>query len=202
MKPLPRLILALGLLLATVPSAMAQEDLLAEKQTTERSIVVETVLEATPKEVFELWSSVEGVTQFFAPAARIEPKVGGRYEILFDPEGDPEGLKEGTGGARILKYEPDSFLAFEWRGRGYMTEMNTEPLPTWVELQIEAVSETPPRTRLVLTHQGFGTGGTWTHAYAFFQEAWQSVLGALEVHFAAPQTKLPSAQRASASLGG
>ena len=67
-----------------------------------RPILVEAVVEAPPAEVFQLWTTPAGVQKFFAADARIDPRTGGRYEIIFNPTADPEGARAGTKGAKIV----------------------------------------------------------------------------------------------------
>jgi len=47
----------------------------------ERSIDKEVVLAATPEQAWQAWTTREGITSFFAPDARIEPRVGGAFEV-------------------------------------------------------------------------------------------------------------------------
>ena len=42
----------------------------------------------------------------------------------------------------------------------------------------------PGRTRLVLRHSGWGVGEEWDKAYAYFDRAWDAVLGNLRYRFA------------------
>lgn len=146
------------------------------KTRTDRSIVVEATLDAPPRKVFQAWTTAEGLVSFFGPKAVVEPRVGGAYTLIFDPTSDPEGQSSGTNEARILRFEPDRALAFEWitfvarEGGGaalppYMApaERNAHPLPTWVEISLEALPE--GRTHLKLAHHGFRRGGAWDTAY-------------------------------------
>ncbi len=189
MKATPRTVLALlflgaSLPLAAQPPAPAREELWAGKIRTERSIEVQTIVDTAPQATYELWLSPAGLRNFFAPGARIDPVVGGRYEVLFDPQGDPEGVLEGTKGARILALDPGAFLAFEWRGRASMKEMNVTPLPTWVEVTLTPVAGQKGKTLVELVHHGFGTGGGWEIAHVFFKGAWRAVLDSLQVYCA------------------
>ncbi len=160
--------------------AGSDDSLMQGKQRTGREIVLEAVLDAPPETVYELWTTPKGVKSFLAPEARIDPVVGGRYEILFAPAVDPEGEQAGTKGARILKMDKGRSLAFEWRGAGHMKEMNARPLPTWVELSFEPVPGELGRTRFRLAHLGFGQGGGWDEAYSFFKGAWEGILEPLK----------------------
>jgi uncharacterized protein YndB with AHSA1/START domain len=182
------------------PATAEEPSWLGERVRTARAIEIEATIAGRPLEVYKLWLSAQGLRTFFAPAARIDPVEGGRYEILFNPSEDPEGEREGTKGARILKLEEGRFLAFEWRGKASMTEMNVEPLPTWVELRFEPVPGDPDRTRFSLGHYGFGTGGGWELGYVFFKTAWSTVVGSLRARFdrASPKPSQPAAETIAA----
>ena len=167
-------------------------NLMEGKLKTDRTIFLEVTLEAPPAEVFRLWTSKEGIRKFFAPAARVEARVGGRYEILFAPDKDPEGKSHGTTGARILKLVPGKELAFEWitfagdELLGYNAppfappaERNARPLPTWVELRFDPVKGRPEQTHLRFAHYGFRDGEKWEKSFQWFQRAWKGVLDEL-----------------------
>ena len=53
-----------------------------------------------------------GARSFFAPACNIDLRVGGAYEMFFNPEGEP-GSRGGEG-IRILAIQPKKMLAFTW----------------------------------------------------------------------------------------
>jgi uncharacterized protein YndB with AHSA1/START domain len=84
------------------------------KEKTGRAVIVETVVDASPAEVFRLWTTEQGTRSFFAPDGHVEARAGGRYEMIFNPAGDPEGARAGTRGAKVLRFEPDRRLDFEW----------------------------------------------------------------------------------------
>ena len=166
--------------------------LMAGKQKTDRTIFLEAIVDAPPEEVFRLWTSEDGIKKFFAPDARVDARLGGRYEILFAPAKDPEGDSHGTKGARILKLIPGQELAFEWitfagdesLGRNAPpyappSERNVRPLPTWVELTFGTVDRRPDQTRLRFAHYGFREGVIWEESYRWFGRAWKGVLDEL-----------------------
>jgi uncharacterized protein YndB with AHSA1/START domain len=170
-------------------------NLMQGKQKTDRTIFLEATVDAPPTEVFRLWTSEEGVKKFFAPAARVEASVGGRYEILFAPDKDPEGNSHGTKGARILKLVPEKELAFEWitfagdellgsNAPPYAppSERNVRPLPTWVELTFEPLEAQPGKTRVRFAHYGFRDGEKWEKSFHWFQRAWKGVLDELTAY--------------------
>src|SRR5688572_23586120 len=55
----------------------------------DRVLRAELVLAAPIESVWAAWATEEGVKTFFAPGARVEPRVDGAYEIYFDPTAAP-----------------------------------------------------------------------------------------------------------------
>lgn len=154
-----------------------------------REVVTEKVVRGTPREVFALWASAEGVRSFFAPDAVIEPRVGGEYTILFAPEHDPRGLSHGTKGARILAFEPGKRLVFEWipftarvipgmPGPPVASAAERSGSMTTVELTFTAKGR--GQTLVRLRHRGFRDGALWEESQAYFARVWPMVLEGLE----------------------
>jgi uncharacterized protein YndB with AHSA1/START domain len=166
--------------------------LMKGKVKTDRTVNLDAIVDASPAEVYRLWTSADGVKKFFAPEARIDAKIGGRYQIIFFPSKDPEGESHGTKGARILDLVPNQKLVFEWitfAGDDLLgknappyappLERNLTPLPTWVELSFEPVADQPNQTHVKLAHYGFRDGEKWERSYQWFTHAWKGVLDQL-----------------------
>lgn len=156
------------------------------KEKTGRAVIVETVVEASPAEVFGLWTTEDGTRSFFAPDGHVEARPGGRYEMIFNPSADPEGARAGTKGARVLRFEPDRRLDFEW-SVGVPTvswDLKGTDFVTWVEVTLEPVPGRPDATRVRLAHEGFRSGGSWNAAYAYFEKSWRVVLDRLTAYVA------------------
>lgn len=184
--------------LACIELASSQDEsaigpaLMKGKVKTDRTVNLDAIVDASPADVYRLWTSADGVKKFFAPEARIDPKIGGRYQIIFFPSKDPEGESHGTKGARILDLVPNQKLVFEWitfAGDDLLgknappyappSERNLNPLPTWVELFFEPVAGQPNQTHVKLAHYGFREGEKWERSYQWFTHAWQGVLDQL-----------------------
>ncbi len=152
------------------------------------SIVVEEIVAGTPEEVFDRWVTPSEVAKFFAPKSVIEPRVGGEYAMIFEPELDPEGLSYGTRGCRILAFERGRKLAFSWIPFIGKEIEGAESAPPSIDpaertvstsVELNFTPEGDGRTRLVLTHYGFRTGGKWEEAYHYFARVWPAVLAGL-----------------------
>ena len=50
-------------------------------QAAERAIEKEVVVRATLDEAWAAWTPREGITSFSAPNAKVEPRVGGAFQI-------------------------------------------------------------------------------------------------------------------------
>ena len=60
----------------------------------ERSIDKLIVVPATLDQAWDAWTTREGITSFFAPDARVEPKVGGAFQVLHPWDGVLANLKK------------------------------------------------------------------------------------------------------------
>ena len=174
------IVVALSLVLA-MPSTASPV-----REKTGRAVVVETTVDASPAEVFRLWTTEAGTRSFFAPDGHVEARTGGRYEMIFNPAGDPEGARAGTKGALGVRFVTDRRLDFEW-SVGVPTvswELKDTDFATWVEVTLEPLPGRPDATRVRLAHEGFRTGESWDTAYAYFQESWRKVLDRLTTYAA------------------
>lgn len=143
----------------------------------ERAIDKSVEIPATLDEAWEAWTTREGITSFFAPDATIEPRVGGAFRIHFDP-GAPMGSK-GADDMRYLALQPGKMISFDWNAPPSLPEARAQR--TFVVVRFESLAERS--TRVSLHHTGWGDGGEWDKAYAYFDRAWTSVLGSLRKRF-------------------
>jgi uncharacterized protein YndB with AHSA1/START domain len=168
------------------------------KQDGGRTVKLERTVACSPERAYALWSTDEGVRSFFAPASRIGRGPGDEYTIVFNPAGDPEGLSQGTKGARILAASPGLFFAFEWIAFSGDASLgssappiapasvrNESPLPTWVEIEL---APSDGGTRVIFRHYGFREGEPWPASQAWFARAWDRVLDALAATCAREKT--------------
>ena len=150
---------------------------LGAAQAVERAIDKEVVVNATLDQAWEAWTTREGIVSFFAPDAQIEPRVGGAFHIHMDPGGAP-GMK-GADDMRYMALQPKKMLSFDWNAPPHLAEARAQR--TFVVVRFAAVDE--KTTRVTLHHTGWGEGGQWDQAYAYFDRAWGNVLGNLKKRY-------------------
>lgn len=142
----------------------------------ERALEKEVVVKATPEQVWQAWTTREGVIGFMAPEARVEARVGGPFEIHFDPGAAP-GLK-GADDMRFMALQPPRMLSFDWNAPPSLPEVRQQR--TFVVVRLEPVEG---GTRVRLHHTGWGDGGEWDRAFGYFDRAWGTVLANLKKRF-------------------
>lgn len=120
--------------------------------------------------LWKLWTTVEGVTTFFAPAAKIELRPGGAYEMYFMPE-QPAGLR-GSEGCVILALQPNEMFSFTWNAPPHFPEIRQQR--THVSLRFEQAG--PNQSRLTLQHDGWGTSPEWQAVFQYFERVWNEVV--------------------------
>jgi uncharacterized protein YndB with AHSA1/START domain len=139
---------------------------------TNRIIVASVEVDATPEQIWPLWSTSEGLT-FFAPAANVDLRPGGVYEVYFLPDA-PEGQR-GSEGTTVLGFQENRMLTVTWALPPYMPDVRPHLTP----LTIEIVPVDADTSRVIITQTGWGEGGEWDEAYAYFQQNWPLVLQAM-----------------------
>jgi len=141
-----------------------------------RSLTKEVEVAAPPMEVWQAWTSNEGIGSWWGPAqSNIELRIGGPFELLFSLE-PPEGTR-GSEGCKVLAYVPGESFSFTWNAPPHLPLRSTN---TWVVLSF-APSDSGARVRLV--HTGFLTGPDWDDYMEYFDGAWGRVLELLRDHW-------------------
>jgi len=131
---------------------------------------------------FELFTDSKLVASWlvrpFSPSGRadIEPRVGGKYELFWDPE-KPE--EDSTIGCKVTGIEPSKFLSFEWKGPSEYSHFmnNADPL-THVAIFFIPTDRATTETHLI--HSGWRGTPDWDEARKYFEKAWSSALRNLQ----------------------
>lgn len=135
----------------------------------ERMIQGEVVVAASIKDVWEVWTTEPGARTFFAPDCQIDLEPGGAYEMYFSPE-SPPGFRGGEG-CRVLAVQPMTMLSFTWNAPPSLPKVRGQYTHVIIRLLEESDG-----TRVILTHDGWGSGGEWDKAFDYFKAAWLKVV--------------------------
>jgi uncharacterized protein YndB with AHSA1/START domain len=141
-----------------------------ESSEPERLITAEVVVPAPLTDVWQAWTTPEGVQSFFAPRCRIDLRPGGAYEMLFDLDAEPGS--QGGEGMVVMAIQAPHMLAFTWNAPPRLPSVRGQRTHVLVRL-----AETEDRqTRVTLRHDGWGEGGEWDAAFRYFCRAWSEVV--------------------------
>lgn len=149
----------------------------AQAAATERVVEKSVDVAASLDQTWDAWTTREGIVAFMAPDARIEPRVGGAFQIHFDPTA-PEGSR-GADDMHFMALQPKRMISFDWNAPPSLPLARAQR--TFVIVRFEPLDAA--RTRVTLVHTGWGDGGEWDQAYAYFDRAWGAVLGNLRKRF-------------------
>lgn len=143
----------------------------------ERALDKEVLVPAPIDAVWQAWTTRDGITSFFAPEAEIDARVGGAFHVHFDPLAKP-GMK-GADDMRYMALQAPVMLSFDWNAPPHLAQARQQR--TFVVVRLKDVDG--KSTRVTLHHSGWGDGGEWDQAHAYFDRAWDGVLANLRKRF-------------------
>lgn len=136
----------------------------------ERIIQIEIDIPAPIYEVWQAWTTPQGIRSFLAPQCHIEIEPNGPYEAYFNPEA-PSGSRGGED-CIILAFQEPTMISFTWNAPPELPTIRKHHTHVIIRLQ-----ETGPNlTHLYFTHDGWGTGEDWDKAYQYFLVAWGKIV--------------------------
>lgn len=143
-----------------------------------RIIVQSARLHCSTERAFAMFTQNEQIQGWLTAFSDVEPEVGGRYELFWDPD-DPE--HNSTLGCKITALTPETLLAFEWKGPSQFRFMNEiEPL-THVTVFFTTCNEVlTPCTDIYLVHTGWLATEEWEEARINSARAWENAFAELE----------------------
>jgi uncharacterized protein YndB with AHSA1/START domain len=132
----------------------------------------------SPERAYQYFTENELLEAFFTVKADVEPRVGGKYELDWDPPSRPE---QSTVGCRVTALAENRILAFDWKGPPpYSEVMNIADPLTHVTLAFFPSGDGHGgQTEIHVLHSGWGEGERWEAARHYFDAAWRQVLDAL-----------------------
>jgi len=128
-------------------------------------------LHCTTDQAFKMFTVNELLESWLTSLAEVEPFVGGKYELFWNPT-DREN--DSTIGCKVTAIEPNKFLSFEWKGpkkfKNFMN--NADPLTHVVAFFLPCHEENAPCTDVHLIHSGWRSSKEWEEARLWFEKAW------------------------------
>ncbi len=142
-----------------------------------KTIYKEIEINASAEAIFNRWTTTDGIKEFFCQNSYIELQPGGAFEIYFSMD-EPYG-RRGSEDCKILSYIPNRMFSFEWNAPpdfGKLRDKRTQVVIVFEETESGI-------TKVSLTQLGWGNGEEWEKLYAYFDTAWEYVLGKLKESF-------------------
>ncbi|MGA9534192.1 MAG: SRPBCC domain-containing protein [Anaerolineales bacterium] len=133
-------------------------------------------LDCSPAEAFRYFTENEKLETFFSVEADVDPRIGGKYELSWDPDHKPN---DSTVGCQITALEEGRLLAFDWKGPTEFASIMNESDPL-THVVLFFYPDPSGGCQVHLVHSGWRKGEDWMAARQYFDSAWSMVLGALK----------------------
>ncbi|MHA2252447.1 MAG: SRPBCC family protein [Candidatus Kariarchaeaceae archaeon] len=136
---------------------------------------LEVIVNSNLKKVWEVWTDSKLIVKWFPPEANIEPRLGGAYELFFDPNNHEH---QSTLGCVITTFEINKKLGFNWKGPDmfalYMNQIDslTSVMVTFTKHEDGILVH--------LEHNGWGEGIEWEKAKNWHRNQWEMELQSLK----------------------
>jgi uncharacterized protein YndB with AHSA1/START domain len=130
-----------------------------------RSITLERVVNAERDRVWKAWIDPAGLSQWLCDQAEVDSRAGGAWTFLWMGHGETRG--------QVREVEDGHHLRLSWDvpAAGGTTEVDVRLLPYDTD---------PAKTRIALTHAGWGEGPAWNLEFHAARAGWRSALALLE----------------------
>jgi uncharacterized protein YndB with AHSA1/START domain len=136
-------------------------------------------LACEPDRAFQMFTVNELLEKWFPAEADVEPKLGGKYELFWDPEDEQHNS---TIGCHITAIEEDKLLCFQWKGPPQFSDLmnDVDPLTHVSVLFLPIRDGARTSTEVHVLHSGWGSSEAWQEARRFFKRAWEEELQELK----------------------
>lgn len=145
----------------------------------EQVFTVSARLPVSPSKAFRFFTEKQALETWLTAVADVEPRVGGRYELFWDPK-NPED--NSTKGCHITAIEQDRLLAFDWKGPvQFKTFMNSvDPLTHVAVFFAPCAAAAQACSDVFLVHSGWRVGTNWDEAKLWQRRAWEGAFEELK----------------------
>jgi uncharacterized protein YndB with AHSA1/START domain len=160
-------ILVAAVLAHSVPGAAAQDVRNTSYLTKsgERVLRIETVVPASPENVWKAWTAPQELSKWIAPVVAIDLKIGGTISTNYDPKATLGSA--GTIRLPIVNYIEKQLITFKVNLNETFPKITREQDGNLQEI-VQIVDLGDGKTRIVSSMVGWGTGKDWDQTYDFF----------------------------------
>jgi uncharacterized protein YndB with AHSA1/START domain len=135
-------------------------------------------LNCNQKRSFEMFTNNSDVQSWLAELADIEPYVGGKYELFWDPDNK---TINSTIDCKITAVDNNKLLCFEWKGPVQFEHIMNKAVPlTHVSVLFLPDDNNDNSTEVHLIHTGWGSDEDWEKARRWFDSVWTNALESLK----------------------
>ena len=144
----------------------------------ENIIHITIELDCEVQKVFNMFTVNKSLENWLTQKADVDPKLGGKYELFWDPTNKEIN---NTIGCKITGIENGSFISFDWKGPVEFSSFmnNADPL-THVIIFFSPKDNEPNKTIIYLFHTGWRKDAEWVEARTYFENAWKNALQGLK----------------------
>jgi len=132
-------------------------------------------LQCDSHHAFEMFAISRYLQAWLVPVAEVEPTLGGRYELFWEPT-DREN--NSTLGCRITAIVSNQLLAFEWRSPKQFKHFANQADP--LTHVVVCFVSSPSGTEVHLLHSGWRSSAEWEAARVWQEQAWRGAFADLE----------------------
>ena len=161
-----KVVLTVALVQVTV-GALAQEvrNTSYTTKTGERVLRIETAVSVLPEQVWNAWTTQQGLSKWIAPVVAVDLKIGGKIRTNYDPKariGDA-----GTIELPIINYIEKQLITLKVDLNDSFPRKVRDEDHNLQEI-VQIVDSGTGKTRIVSSMVGWGSGKEWDDAYNFF----------------------------------
>ncbi len=174
MKLKTKLILILGFALPIVTNATEEGVAMSMRDADLAPVYVHRSVDLPIDQLWQIWTTAAGLRTFFSEDAAVDPRVDGKYSILFYPD-NPPGSR-GAEDMRIIAFEPPTRFVITWNHPPRFESLVGQH--TVVEYRFQTRDD--GGTDIQVKHFGWGQGEESPNSREYFEGAWATVLNRLE----------------------
>jgi len=144
----------------------------------ENIILIKEELECDINAAFKCFTVDDLLKIWLTKESEVEDKVGGKYELFWEPQNRENNS---TIGCKITGIEKNKFISFDWKGPvEFQSFMNSADPLTHIIVFFSHKDQNPDKTIIYLFHTGWRRNKEWQKARNYFENAWSKALQGLK----------------------